>query len=69
MCQLSRALLVMGGICIFAVLVARVGMREEDFDRERGESFLSLYVLYPLFLWAGPPLLAAGGFTGLMCLL
>lgn len=58
----------MGGICVFAVIVARVGTSKEDFEHERKASFLSLYVLYPLFLWAGPPLLAVGGFAALLCL-
>ena len=53
-------MLIIGGLFLFAVFVARVGFSKQDFENARKESFLSTYVLYPVFLWAGPPLAVIG---------
>jgi len=61
MCPLFRSMLIVGFLMVFGALVARVGMSKQAFENARKESFLSLYVLYPLFLWVGPPLAVIGG--------
>lgn len=70
MCPVFRAMLIVGGLFLLGALVARVGMSKQDFEHARKESFLSTYVLYPLFFWTGPPLALIGGVGTLVtCLL
>lgn len=59
----------MGGICVFGALLGRAGKSRERFELERSRSFNGLDLLYPAFLWGGPPLVVAGAVTGLLCLL
>jgi hypothetical protein len=54
-------MLIVGALFVFGAFVARVGMTKQDFANARKQSFLSTYVLYPVFLWVGPPLALVGG--------
>lgn len=61
MCAIFQTMLIIGGLFVFALFVARVGFSKQQFANARKQSFLSLYVLYPVFLWVGPPLAVIGG--------
>ncbi|HSF26868.1 MAG TPA: hypothetical protein VLC50_05050 [Actinomycetes bacterium] len=70
MCSVFETMLIIGGLFVFAVFIARVGFSKQQFENARKRSFLSLYVLYPLFLWVGPPLAVVGGVgTLVICVL